>query len=978
MQLPLSNAVEAPLWGNAGRRPPWRRCTHTVKLFSTSCETIFLGWDRPLLPQAVEQLRDRFVRADQWNLGSLICVLPTSHSVDRLGALLGRTARMLGLELCLPEIITVGSLPEQLYAAPRNLALEFEQSLAWAQVLSATHPDQLRVLIPQSPEPHRIGAWMELAGTIRRLHEELAASQLTFADVAEVSETEAEQRRWKLLSGLFDKYLSQLAAAGLADPHWERQLAVLHNRCRTEKHLVLIGVSDMSDALIQMLRSLECDLTAMVAAPPEEFARFDEFGCVDTPSWIAHELPLRDDQLLAAGDVSDQASCVAETIADFAQAHSADEVTVGVTDETQVGPVEIELRGCGVSTHRHLGWTVAATAIGRLLNLAATHLQRQTWQTLAAMIRHADVHAMIGRQLADSQVATETDWLTELDSLLADHYPIRLADPLPEVAIGRYPLAGQVKAIVDNWLADFAADDTKAIAQWSGSVLVWLQQVYGEFDRADPKPTRTYRALDSLHRLLRRFSELNDHLDLPVSGTTAIEMIASRLVDLRVAQTAGPEDVEILGWLDLALDDAPALVVVGLNHPFVPAAVTSDPFLPGTIRSELRMADNRRRYARDVYALHLMLSSRTSIRFIVGRTAADGSPTPPSRLLSASRPADSARRVRRLLTRRREPVSVHHRWDQGPQHALIPIPGLPIPDQPGELVTRMSVTAFRDYLMCPYRFFLRHVLKMRLLDDAASELAANQFGDLVHNALELFGKSADKNESAVNKIEASLIQHLHQYAAGQYGDCVSSAVRLQITQAERRLKVVAQRQAQHVDQGWQIYQCEASANPEEHGAGIDVDGKRMGLSGRFDRIDFHPASGRWAILDYKTHGHKPEKKHLKRSDDGEQWIDLQLPLYRLMIPFLGIDAPPEEVELGYFNISEKEEETRINIAEFSEQQMKDAESLIRDCIRAIWAGKFEPTKDHVPFDDYAMILQTGIAHRLLDSADLAMGQEVEV
>ncbi len=273
---------------------------------------------------------------------------------------------------------------------------------------------------------------------------------------------------------------------------------------------------------------------------------------------------------------------------------------------------------------------------------------------------------------------------------------------------------------------------------------------------------------------------------------------------------------------------------------------------------------------------------------------------------------------------------------------------------------------------------MRHVLKLRPLDDAAGELAANQFGDLVHNALELFGKSSERDETSANRIETSMIEHLHQYASGQYGDSASSAVRLQITQAERRLKVVAQRQAQRIDQGWRIHQCEASANPEEHAAGIDVDGKRMGLSGRFDRIDFHSQTGRYAILDYKTHGHKPEQKHLKRSDGGEQWIDLQLPLYRLMIPFLGIDTRPEDVQLGYFNVSEKEEETRVNIADFTDQQMDDARSLIEDCIRGIWAGKFEATTDHVQFDDYDMILQTGVAHRLLDRADRATGEEVEV
>ena len=97
----------------------------------------------------------------------------------------------------------------------------------------------------------------------------------------------------------------------------------------------------------------------------------------------------------------------------------------------------------------------------------------------------------------------------------------------------------------------------------------------------------------------------------------------------------------------------------------------------------------------------------------------------------------------------------------------------------------------------------------------------------------------------------------------------------------------------------------------------------------------------------------------------------------MMIPYLDIDANPAEVELGYFNVSEKDEETRINIARFTEPQMQQAEELVRDCVRRIWAGDFEPTGDRVPFDDYGMILQTGVASRLLDQADLWLGEEVE-
>jgi hypothetical protein len=90
----------------------------------------------------------------------------------------------------------------------------------------------------------------------------------------------------------------------------------------------------------------------------------------------------------------------------------------------------------------------------------------------------------------------------------------------------------------------------------------------------------------------------------------------------------------------------------------------------------------------------------------------------------------------------------------------------------------------------------------------------------------------------------------------------------------------------------------------------------------------------------------------------------------MMVPYLGIDAPPHEVELGYFNVSDKDDETKINLATFSEEQMADAESLIHQCVGAVLREEFEPTKERVEFDDYAMILQEGIAGKMLDTVEV--------
>ncbi len=928
-------------------------------------QTIFLSSDSPLLAQSVAWLRERFAKAGELNLGKLICTLPGVHAKRRFESLLQWEAAEHDLQLLPPKVITVGSLAEYLYKNEHNLAIDFEQTLAWAHVLRTSSPDRLRPLSPALSAETDLAPWIELASTLRRLHEELASSRVTFAEVALAAENENDRRRWRLLDELFIEYLATLAQASLADPSHSRAMAVKNKRCVCDSTVVLIGTSDLSDAVLAMLRSLTSPRIALVSGDESAARRFNEYGSLKVESWINHVLPIEDRHLVPAGDMFDQALAVAELLADCGDRFSADQITIGVTDESQVGPIEIELRQRGLSVHRNAGWTLAHTAVGRLLNLTTLFLQRKTWPALAALIRHADIVELVNRRLSSSKTLAMSDrWLENFDELMASHYPATLDKPLPPVAKGHFALAEKVRDVLLQWTEPLSTGNLP-LSQWCKHIDRLLSELCDD-SPDELTADRTQLAYQAIRRQLTRYGKLSNKLDIDVDAVSALQMIAGRSAEIRINESARPNDIEILGWLDLALDDAPALMVVGLNHPFVPGAVTSDPFLPGSLRTKLGVGDNERRYARDCYAMHLMLKSRSAVRFVVGKTSADGSPTPPSRLIAATEPGDCARHVRNLLDGVRLKTPLWHPWDDAPRDQPLTIPKL----DRSVRVNTMSVTAFKDYLACPYRFYLRHVLKMRPIDDMASELAANQFGDLVHGAVERFGMSNDKDESSIQRIEDSLIEHLHAYAADTFGESAATAVGLQIAQAQRRLKIVAQRQAERIADGWVIKKVEASVS-EKTGAGITVDGQVMGLRGRFDRIDFHPQTGRWAILDYKTHGYKPEKKHLAKRHGEVQWIDLQLPLYRMMIPFLGLGANPDEVELGYFNVSGKDEETRINIASFAPELLHRADEIIVECVRGVLNGHFEPSPNGVEFDDYAAILQTGIAQRSMQDAMLS-------
>lgn len=991
---------------------------------SSDCERVFCDWDSPLLKTAAEWLIENHARLESdaentdalplfasppqsdesggneealpIDLSGMDVVLPSSRAIHRLREKLMVTARTLGREYRGPRFFLVGRLPSLLYRRPAEWATDFEETLAWARVLAASDPASLQTLMPTVPDADTTSGWLDLAATARRLGTKVSAENWRFSDVLDQAESDAEQRRWKFLVDAHDRYRAELESAERCDSNVAALDALAENRCRALRSIVLIGASDLTEMVKAMLTKVNVPVAALIAAPESMAGHFDEFGCLIPIRWKEHLLPVRDEQLIPAGGIEDQSQCVGETLAEFGEKYSVDAITIGVTDESQIEPIENHCRFLGVETYRHRGWTLSQTSVGRLLELLLMYQQRRTWRALAALVRHHAVHQFVNRHfeiLASEANHPETkseeskttrsnrNWLTSLDQLMAEAFPRSIDQPLPtdrdETAV-----ANQIVAAIESWLAPLKAKP-QPIRRWSQSLAQVLGTVYPDVaaseqdstaDRsdelviADPGSDRSARAFASTMDALHGFENLSQTLDTPVDPITAVELLSARISEVALPDHASARKIEILGWLDLALDDAPAMVVCGLNHPFLPEAAASDPFLPTTVQRSLSQRINDRRYARDVHAMHQMLASRESVRFLVGTHSADGSPTPPSRLLAASTPDDAARRVCRLLTENRPKVEVVACETKLP-HAAPETPRVdyfryPAP-QPGRTIRTLSVTAFSAYLACPYRFYLRHVLRMRPLDDASLELAANQFGDLVHGALEYFGESDAKDEPDPGEIEKELIAQLHRFADERYGTNTASTVSLQVRQAERRLKTVALRQAERIAQGWRIHAVEASVDELEidretkqpkKPTGILLDGEFTGLRGRFDRIDYHAETDRWAILDYKTHGHVPEKKHLKNNPDGtKRWVDLQLPLYRRFIPDLNIPADPVDVELGYFNVAEKDTETKINIASFTESQFTDADELIHHVVRQVRECCFEPNEDGVEFDDYKMM-----------------------
>ncbi len=913
-------------------------------------QKIFLGLDRPGLPAAVEYLQTRYQERESLDLSQVLVVVPGRRAGRRLLELLATEASSRHILMTPPLIETVGRIPEHLYTPRRPFASDLTQRLAWAQVLRKADEATLAPLLPNRPAESS-SRWEELAALLRRQHIELAADGLDFPHVANQVESiggRDEWLRWSALAQLQAAYHQTLDELQLWDRQTARLKAIEYGECVTQRDLILVGTVDMNVALRKMLDQVVERVTALVLAPPDWNGRFDEYGCLVPDAWQEVDAGLRDEQIEVADGPPEQAEAVVRKLASYGTRYHTDDVAIGVPDEQLVAEVERRLARAGVDARWGPGQPLRGSNPFRLLSGVRDFLDNRRFADAANLVRHPDVESWLRSRGIDG------DWLTELDRYQTDHLPYGMPDPWLGPAKNSATVRAAFRELAD-WVARLPERELP-LSDWQSTLTDFLLEVYGhrEFDRSASEDRLTIRCCS-------RFVELLDELTA-VPASLAPTMSAAEAIGLLLELTATDrmeaepsEAIELLGWLELPLDDAPAVIVTSFNEGYVPDSINSDLFLPNTLRSKLGLLDNPRRFARDSYALHILVQTRESLHVIVGRRTIDGDPLTPSRLLFTTSRETAARRVKEFFSDLSTPP---------PSQAAAPIAEqptdrLPVPQpQPvGDEISELSITSLRDYLACPYRFYLRHVVKVSTLDDHVEELDGGAFGTMAHEVLRRFGEGTCRDSKDATEIKTAVYQELARYVAEQYGKDVMPAVRVQVEQLRLRLAAFATQQASWAAEGWSIEHVESGLGQAVE---IEVDDQPVTLRGRIDRIDLHRETGRRVILDYKTSdlAKSPDQTHRRHG----KWIDLQLPLYRRLAASL---QKATSFELGYVLLPRDTARTGFSLANWTEAQLQEADDLAGATIRSIRREEFWPPADPPPefSEDLAVICQDHVIHR---------------
>lgn len=924
-----------------------------------------LDWTRPLPAQAAAWLARNWEGSGPLDLSDHIVIVPTRQSGRRLREALAVHAASRHQAVFPPRVW----LSERLVAESpdQDPASRHDALFAWIDVLSTIDLADFGDVFPVAP-PARSFSWaMRLARQFLQLQATLAESGLRIGDVPRRSDGAIpEMNRWIQLAALEGRYDAVLNRIGLRDPQSARiKNANTGSPPENASRIVLVATPDPMPLALRYLENIDARtaVEVLIVASPDEPLEdgFDPWGRPLTESWIRRtvDLPDFEQRVHLCADPSDEANRVIEALEEVPAADAS--IAIGIADPEVAAPLKHGLERAGRAVFDPEGRARRADPLHHLLELLGTFARNPTFTHVEALARCPDVLRWLETELppGDGKAFSAARWLAGLDELHARHLPgtideardhaRSLSHHFPELGPGLERLE-ELRGLVTTTTVEDAARQP-------------LHRIFGRrnLDLESEADARTVESAQAWTQVSKAVSDTSLRFG-GISRQDAWEAALQAYGETVRFDDKPAEAIEFQGWLELLWEDTPHLVVCGLNDGSVPTAIVGDPFLPESLRERLGLSTNALRQARDAYLLHALIAMRQidgQCDLLLAKFSATGEPLRPSRLLLACADQDLPGRVRYLF--REIPATGantpwRRAWKLRPEWPLRTIPSMP-------------VTGFRNYLACPFRFYLRHGLHLESVDPQKAELDARDFGNICHAALEAMGRNPSLGGCEDGGILRDfLLSNLEERVRSIYGKNLSLPLVIQLESARQRLARAADVQAQLHAEGWRIEEVEC---PLKFAIGS------LEVRAKIDRIDRHAETNAYRILDYKTSDRpvNPSAAHVRRTGrsvdvdllpdfarftiDGTDlvWIDLQLPLYLHAIGGrLG-----NNVSCGYFNLPKAVNDTAVALWDgYTEEWQANADRCARGVAEAVASGRFWPPAElDERRDDFASLFHHG-------------------
>jgi ATP-dependent helicase/nuclease subunit B len=926
-------------------------------------QRFFLGWDRPVVDSVSDFILSKEID-DPVDLTGRLIVVPTRLAGRRLKESLLKRCVMKNSALLSCRIVTP---PIFFRDDDPGIADELAVSAAWVQVLRNVDITDYKVLFPVAVEQDLYWA-MSTGLMLQELRGSLSDGSKRVSDI-EKSGVCGEPERWKDLTRLEMDYLSQIAKMGLKDPFVARL-----NRSENPtllgdvNEIILAALPDPTPLMVKALEQLSDKITVdvLVHAPQEMGDYFDSWGRPITDKWRDRyiSIPDPDSNVILAESPMAESRRALELIAGESRRFGLDDIAIGVPDGEVTRYLVSDLGAQGMAAFDGSGEKLGEHPIFALLDAFFRLTREGKYSDFAGLIRHPD---LLGALKTNHRISAYK-LLEELDQFQNRYLPTSFSDVenrLLEVTSGHTGMTRDLGNLIQGMGFAKCLIDAFHAANIETGIRMFLKTVYStkNLNRERDEDARFIAAAEDIGSALTRLGDMSDSVGR-FERSELFQLLLNTIRGHRYYHGAGKSAINLEGWLELLWENAPFLLVTGANEGSIPTRKPFDAFLPDALRRNLGLKCDDDILARDSYIMTCLVESRRvtgRIAFILARLSQDGDPLKPSSLLFHCPDGELLRRAKRLFAespsaKKNYPPTISFRLD-----AKLP------PDTPVEVLhlRQLSVTKFKSYLACPFRFYLAEVLGMEEISDEKGEMDARDFGSFIHDALHRMAQDPDMKRCLdENRLRDFLYYEAERCAKANYGPSYPLHIGLQLDAAKGRLGAVARAHVEMAREGWDINASETTIQAEIGG---------MLVKGRVDRIDRNRKDGRIRLYDYKTSdkAENPADTHLGTlpldavpylsvdvGGKNKRWKDLQLPLYRILLPEAEYG---EHIEVGYFNIPKSLNDTGfVGWDGLDMAMLESAKKCALGIVHDIQSLKFWPPSDKVPFESFGSVFPASI------------------
>lgn len=926
---------------------------------STAIQRWFWGWNTPVLDQAVAFLCQGWDQSRALDLSDTLILVPNGEAGRRLREALAQITHTHDTAAVVPHLW----LPEQtLLPQSRRFeaATALQSQMAWQSALERVALDSLTALFPKLPAERGWSWHAETARMLADLKMLLGTGGYTFADTAALPAIQRDAARWQDLAQIERAYFDELAKAKIADA---QALKRRHARApvlpEEVRRIVVLASPDLPPLLDDWLSaSAERGLQVVIAvhAPADQAHTFDWCGRPLPSCWGEDanvNLPIESAQIHVTSDPSAQATTALDLMRELVP---TGKTALGVCDAEVGGLLLEKLTLEGTRSFEPGGIPVQREGLWHVLDCFRVLLGSGSWRAFAALLRIKEF-----RDALASKEHSTAKLLNEADDFASSHLPVTLTHAT-ELPLGDYEV---LQMVVTSTLDLLNALRRLPPAKAARTLILKLLGEQTFRPEAPGHRERTELAAEWL-RITEELDSEAKRFGLKPKAEDAFTLSLECLAQSRLAEPRGDIDLVLQGWLELLWEKSPNLIITGLNEEHVPGIFISHPFLPDSLREALSLPCQASRFARDAFILAALARQRAagSLQILCGQWSENGDALRPSRLLFLCDDKELPQRVAHLFPKEEDQPA-----EAEPPRTLA---WTLQPDWITKPLETISPSRLRAYLNCPFRYYLANAKRMSAVGVPQRELAANEFGQIIHHAFHaLFLDSSMKDCTHETQIADCLEAAARDRVRQLYGLRPAPLITLQLDSILQRLRHAAKIEAVNRQTGWQCIDAELQIGSQDDATPFLIAEAR--LNGRIDRVEQH-ADGSIRIVDFKSSdkASEPHKTHFKtitartkltEADewkcfdlpDGKRglWLDLQLPLYAAALRQRG----QQVTRVAYFALPKSIQDTKIlEWSQFDDELIDAAVNCAAEAVQRIRNGQFWPPADRVADDSFEEIL----------------------